>query len=267
MSSLFYIKPHMSLYPDSSLPEGSKIFICRCIPGSRGLKMLANVQQLFEPAAYTELHSLAETNVVLLSDSIPLFNALAAEFPNITLSMKGADELIWACVGPLVPVTPGEPRYEPQMPSLIEEGLYLGDTTDATSERVIKELGIGAVINCTTKEPFGTFKDVPRIVEQIRIPVIDRPGEDVAVYFAEVAATIARLLGEGKKVLVHCAAGISRSPTFVAAYLMKSRSIGMMDALSIIATARSKIEPNIGFIGQLHAFELSLSAKRILQQL
>jgi protein-tyrosine phosphatase len=49
-------------------------------------------------------------------------------------------------------------------------------------------------------------------------------------------------------VLVHCYAGISRSTTIVAAYLMKKREISSKQALNLISQYRSQIGPNPGTI-------------------
>ncbi len=55
----------------------------------------------------------------------------------------------------------------------------------------------------------------------------------------------------GGIVYVHCNAGISRSPTIVAAYLMKYINVSHTTALEMIKTTRPKIKPNPGFIKQL----------------
>ncbi|THD22958.1 Dual specificity protein phosphatase Mpk3 [Fasciola hepatica] len=53
------------------------------------------------------------------------------------------------------------------------------------------------------------------------------------------------------QVLVHCAAGISRSPTVVIAYLMYSKRMQMRDAYEFVRSKRSSIAPNFNFLGQL----------------
>jgi len=58
---------------------------------------------------------------------------------------------------------------------------------------------------------------------------------------------------------VNCAVGMSRSPTFVIAYLMKTRKISLKDAYNIVKNARPKINPNRYFIEQLEAYENTIS--------
>jgi protein-tyrosine phosphatase len=64
-----------------------------------------------------------------------------------------------------------------------------------------------------------------------------------------------------KNILIHCAAGISRSPTIVLAYLMKYHEMNLNDALRFVQEKRPIIHPNPGFQKQLqeYANELNLS--------
>jgi protein-tyrosine phosphatase len=64
---------------------------------------------------------------------------------------------------------------------------------------------------------------------------------------------------DGGIVLVHCAAGVSRSATVVAAWLMVSKKMSHKEALSFLAARRKVICPNPGFVKQLELFELELA--------
>lgn len=54
-----------------------------------------------------------------------------------------------------------------------------------------------------------------------------------------------------KTVYVHCNAGISRSPTVVAAYLMQHDNLTSDEAVNRIREKRPKVRPNAGFLKQL----------------
>lgn len=60
---------------------------------------------------------------------------------------------------------------------------------------------------------------------------------------------------KGGKVLVHCEAGVSRSPTICMAYLMKTKQLHLKEAFEFIKQRRSVISPNFGFMGQLLQYE------------
>ncbi|KAI3383120.1 hypothetical protein SNEBB_004480 [Seison nebaliae] len=60
------------------------------------------------------------------------------------------------------------------------------------------------------------------------------------------------------RILIHCHAGISRSPTLVIAYLMKHYAMRMKEAYDVVKAARSIICPNLSFLGQLLTLETEI---------
>jgi protein-tyrosine phosphatase len=63
------------------------------------------------------------------------------------------------------------------------------------------------------------------------------------------------------QVLVHCAAGISRSATVCIAYLMRFEGYTLNNALEACQKARPIVQPNEGFMEQLKLYEINLSKK------
>jgi predicted protein tyrosine phosphatase len=55
--------------------------------------------------------------------------------------------------------------------------------------------------------------------------------------------------------LVHCAQGVSRSVSVVAAWLISRKHASLQDALDVIRNARPEAMPNMGFIASLRALE------------
>ncbi|KZT43811.1 phosphatases II [Sistotremastrum suecicum HHB10207 ss-3] len=87
------------------------------------------------------------------------------------------------------------------------------------------------------------------------ISLDDSPYSDLLIRLPEACNFIENAVSAGGKVLVHCVEGISRSPTVVCAYLMKTRGISTEEALDLVSQRRVQVEPNPGFLRQLHVFE------------
>ncbi|CAA7261130.1 unnamed protein product [Cyclocybe aegerita] len=64
--------------------------------------------------------------------------------------------------------------------------------------------------------------------------------------------------GGSGRILVHCSAGVSRSPTVVVGYLMKRREMSLREALGLVLCARPQVSPNHGFLQQLKDLEVEL---------
>jgi hypothetical protein len=83
------------------------------------------------------------------------------------------------------------------------------------------------------------------------LPLNDDPRENISKYFDTSAQFIRYYQERGIPVLVHCMAGISRSATLVANYLMQKYHINTLQALDLLKRRRQGIRPNPGFIRQL----------------
>lgn len=56
---------------------------------------------------------------------------------------------------------------------------------------------------------------------------------------------------EGKRILVHCQCGVSRSASLVVAFVMKERSWDLNQAYAFVKRKAPAISPNMGLIFQL----------------
>lgn len=88
------------------------------------------------------------------------------------------------------------------------------------------------------------------------IKIYDGDEQPIGDYFDSAIAFIDGALQQGNAVYVHCYVGVSRSPTIVAAYLIKQRQLTTEQALKYISERRPCIDPNPGFRAALRHFEL-----------
>lgn len=89
------------------------------------------------------------------------------------------------------------------------------------------------------------------------IDVEDFSEENINKYFKLTNQFIDQI-SQGAKVLVHCAAGVSRSGCIVVAYLMWKHSWTFQQAWEYGKTKRSTMHPNPGFQKQLQLYELEI---------
>ncbi len=149
--------------------------------------------------------------------------------------------------------------------SLINNGIFIGNLSSVISTTksndILEERGIKVVISALTEEEYEenmiAEQDFPSI-EWHRLVIDDNPKEPISKHFYTVHNIISNAIADKKNVIVHCAAGMSRSPTLVLAYLMIENKWCFEEAYNHIKAKRPYINPNIGFIKQLKELEYSL---------
>ena len=67
-------------------------------------------------------------------------------------------------------------------------------------------------------------------------------------------------------IMVHCFAGVSRSPTIVAAYMIKYLGYGCNDALKLIRSKRSHCRPKYFFMTELDKFEKDVKKQALKEK-
>ncbi|NWQ98570.1 DUS5 phosphatase, partial [Burhinus bistriatus] len=144
-----------------------------------------------------------------------------------------------------------KPAYDQGGPVEILPFLYLGSAYHASKCEFLANLHITALLNVSRKSS-ESFKDQYCYKW---IPVEDSHTADISSHFQEAIDFIDYVRRTGGKILVHCEAGISRSPTICMAYLMKTKKLRLEEAFDYIKQRRSLISPNFGFMGQLLQYE------------
>jgi hypothetical protein len=111
-------------------------------------------------------------------------------------------------------------------------------------------------VNITTDFPCH----FPSDIKYLHHPVEDDASVPLVSFFSEAFRFIDEAHAANEAVLVHCQAGISRSPTIVLSYLIRKQSILLKAALTMVTSARKIAHPNIGFLIQLIRFEEEIHA-------
>lgn len=127
------------------------------------------------------------------------------------------------------------------------EGVWIGNFASATNKYELQRLGITHIVVAA----YGLWEMYPGDFKYKRIDVIDSNYSSMTKYFTDVADYIHEIVTSGRKVLVHCVAGVSRSATLVAAYLILTQGYTADDAVTVIRRSRPQIQPNEAFMGQL----------------
>ncbi|XP_052244315.1 uncharacterized protein LOC127853662 isoform X2 [Dreissena polymorpha] len=146
-------------------------------------------------------------------------------------------------------------------PTRILPFLYLGSQQDALSHDIVQVNEITYVLNVSANGlkpshiPDGHF---------LRIPVNDNYSAKLIPYFEQAFQFLDKVREANGCCLVHCLAGISRSPTLAIAYIMKHLNMSSDDAYRYVKDKRPTISPNFNFLGQLLEFEKQLQQEREL---
>lgn len=134
----------------------------------------------------------------------------------------------------------------------ITDKIYLGDLDSASNVKNLKSKNITRVISLTG---FLSPQYAPQDkIEQKVFDLFDISTSNIYRFFRESIKFIDECKGN---VLVHCAAGFSRSPTIVIAYIMWKEKMGYETAFNFVRSKRL-VGPNPGFVKQLIIFENNL---------
>lgn len=136
--------------------------------------------------------------------------------------------------------------------------LYLGAETDVTQDG-LSDRGISYVLSVSRSCPQPSF--LPQS-QYLRIPIDDSLRDDLLPWIPQALHFIDGAMSAGCSVLVHCAAGISRSPALAVAYVMYSLKMDLDHAYRFVKERRPTISPNFNFLGQLQLFQGTLSLKK-----
>jgi len=135
----------------------------------------------------------------------------------------------------------------PTLISFITPMVATSDRGAALDHRLLRDGGFEAVLSMEPVNLEGLA------VHHLYLDVVDRvplpfPMIDAAVAFIEDHVS------QGRRVLVHCEMGISRSPSLAVCYLHQSQGMTIDAAIAYVKSVRPTADPHPELIGSIRAF-------------
>ena len=138
------------------------------------------------------------------------------------------------------------PSYEQ-----ITNKIYLGNEDTARDKEILNKLNISNILICAEGcEPF-----FPNEFKYKILYIDDAIDENILSWLKEAFEFIDSSINN---IYIHCAMGISRSPTIVISYLMYKKKMKYEEAYDFVKEKRKVISPNSGFQEQLKKLETIL---------
>lgn len=138
--------------------------------------------------------------------------------------------------------------------SFVEDGIFLGTFEGSQNLELIRVNRIERVLSLL--DDFSEFQEFEG-VRYLKVRISDKIKTDLLQVLDECLRFIWDAQSKGENILVHCVAGISRSPSVLIAYFMVKCSVSYYTARNYVNKGRPGIYPNKGFIKQLRELDIN----------
>lgn len=143
--------------------------------------------------------------------------------------------------------------------SLVAPNIFITNWESSNNPNVLKKYDIKGVITVErTNKPNDIVLFMRKnYIKFLQFKLDDIPSEPIQQYLDIAATFIDSIVSKGENVLVHCAAGISRSASIIVYYLARKlvrTGVNPIDAVNLIIDEIRRlrpINPNPGFIKQI----------------
>lgn len=206
--------------------------------------------------AYEEIQRCLKTSdhsIFILKDSFEQFAELFPNYCQLQISLSSSEQPMNSLT-----VNVNLPTYP--MTEILP-GLFIGNECDAKNREQLLSNEIFYIVNVTSHLP---SYHIDEQFHYYHIPADDTSKQNLLDYFDDVYKFIFNAITEKNNVLVHCMAGISRSPAIVISFLMRYKQMNMNDAYDYVKMKREIISPNLNFMGQLLQYEKKLREKKLI---
>jgi len=136
-------------------------------------------------------------------------------------------------------------------PTEIFNWLYLGTFDNACDIKELRRMKINYILNVAGE---CKNRNLPKDIKELHFDIKDYENFELYDYFDEANEFINKCRLKGGVLLVHCKYGISRSASFIIAYLIKYMKYPADYAFNFVFQKRNKIKPNEGFMYQLYKY-------------
>jgi dual specificity MAP kinase phosphatase len=182
------------------------------------------------------------------------FNHFLNLYPNFCQSLQSPSSTINDLSSQVTPHL----DYQDYPMTRIIDGLFIGSESNAKNLEELSSEQIRYIVNVTSHLPLYHSDKL----HYYQIPADDTQKQNLIDYFDEAYRFIRNAIDNNEKVLVHCVAGISRSPAIVISFLMRYAHMNMNDAYEFVKSKRSIVSPNLNFMGQLLQYEQKLKEQK-----
>jgi protein-tyrosine phosphatase len=158
----------------------------------------------------------------------------------------------------LLTMTTNENNIDNHPMTHIIDGLFIGSESNAKNLEELSTEQIRHIVNVTSHVPLYHADQL----QYCHLPADDTQKQNLLEYFDQAYSFINQAIVNNEKVLVHCVAGISRSPAIVIGFLMRYAKMNMNDAYDFVKRKRSIVSPNLNFMGQLLEYEKKLKQQK-----
>lgn len=127
--------------------------------------------------------------------------------------------------------------------------LYISSYLQASDHNILEQNNIEFIINLSQLNI-----QYPSNIKVLNIDITDNKEEKIFRYFSRCNRFIHNARLKGKSVLIHCIAGVSRSPTIIIAYMIRKLKMNFITAYNKMKSIRPIIDINEGFIEELKMY-------------
>ena len=138
-------------------------------------------------------------------------------------------------------------------------GLWMGSAPTGRDAVRLARDGIDCVVDL--REEGAEVGHWPPEVLVRHVPLVDH-GTPTVAELHDAAATVSALVQQGHEVLVHCHAGVERTPMVVCAALVML-GWSLTDAYQLVLEVRPEAAPTDGQLAVLRALSVELAARNL----